>query len=239
MKNQIIRLRIYILIALVMMLPLLFNFYSQILMAWGIRNGIITASLIVVSAWFILSLFMGRSASCGYTCPYGALQEIIGHHILKKKPESKKADKLKYLVFLFFIGMVSFSLFKIGGLNKVSLFAPEGNIKLIMASLFIVIVGVFSLLGSRAYCRYLCPVGVLFIIGSKLGRIIKIPSLNLVSDQNNCSDCKVCDKACPMGLNVSNMVNYNTMDNTNCILCCECIKRCPKDAIDYSFSIKE
>lgn len=224
---------------LVITLPLLFNFYSQILMAWGVRSGIITASLIVVALWFILSLFMGRSASCGYTCPYGALQEIIGQHILKKKPKFK-ADKLKYLVFIFFIAMVSFSLFKLGGFRGVDLFAPEGNLKLIMASLFVIVVSFISLLfGSRAYCRYLCPVGVLVTIGAKLGRNIKIPSLHLISGENNCSDCKLCDKACPVGLDVSNMVNYNTMDNPNCILCGECIKKCPKDAINYSFSIND
>lgn len=208
-------------------------------MVWGVRNGIITFSLIMVTLWLISSLFIGRSASCGYTCPYGALQEIIGHKILKRKPKSGRADKLKYIAFLYFIGIVSLSLFKLGGFNKVILFAPEGNIKLIMASLFIIIVGVISLLGSRAYCRYLCPVGVLFIISAKVGRIIKIPTLHLVSGENNCSDCMLCNRSCPMGLNVSNMVNYNTMDNPNCILCGECIKRCPKDVIDYSFSIRE
>lgn len=240
MKNYIIQRRIYILIALVIMLPLLFNFYSQVLMVWGVRNGIITASLIVVVVWFILSLFMGRSASCGYACPYGALQEIFGHHILKKKPKSKKSDKLKYIVFIFFIVVASFSLFMIGGFNEIDIFAPEGNLKLIMASIFVMLIGAISLLfGSRAYCRYLCPIGVLFTIGAKLGRNIKIPSLHLISQENNCSNCKLCDKACPIGLDVSNMVKYNAMDDPNCILCGECIKKCPKDAINYSFGIKK
>ncbi len=45
MKKHKIRLRIYILVTLVITLPLLLNVYSPILMVWGIRNGIITASI--------------------------------------------------------------------------------------------------------------------------------------------------------------------------------------------------
>ncbi len=74
MKMGKMRLRNYILIMLVIMLPIIFILYSPVIMAWGIINGIITTSVFVFAIWFILSLFMGRSASCGYTCPYGALQ---------------------------------------------------------------------------------------------------------------------------------------------------------------------
>ncbi|MGZ7068960.1 MAG: 4Fe-4S binding protein, partial [Methanobacterium sp.] len=78
MRNQRNKIRGNILIALVIMLPLIFSFYSPVILAWGILNKIITVSSLVFLTWFILSLFMGRSASCGYICPYGALQEILG-----------------------------------------------------------------------------------------------------------------------------------------------------------------
>ncbi|UTB31552.1 MAG: 4Fe-4S binding protein [Methanobacterium sp. ERen5] len=93
MKKHKIRLRIYILVALVLTLPILINVYSPILMVWGIRNGIITASFLIFAAWFMLSLFMGRSVSCAYTCPYGALQEILGIHVSKRSLNLKKQIK--------------------------------------------------------------------------------------------------------------------------------------------------
>lgn len=222
------------------MLPVLFNFYSPVLMSWGITNGIITASTLIFTTWFILSLFMGRSASCGYTCPYGALQELLGIHILKKKPKSEKADKIRYFVFILFLIMVSYSILKVGGLKEVDLFASNGSTQLIILIIIsIIAMGLLSVLfGSRAFCRYLCPQGVFLSIGAKLGRKIKIPSLHLESNEEYCSDCKLCDKFCPMGLNVSEMVNYGNMDNVNCILCGECIGKCPKKAIDYSFGSK-
>jgi len=240
MKNKN-RLRIYILILLVIMLPFSFKFYSPILMSWGIRNGIITASALVFVAWFILSLFMGRSASCGYTCPYGALQELLGLHLLKKKPPSEKANKIRYFIFIFFFIMVSYATLKVGGLQGVDLFASLGSPQLlILIILFIILITLLSVLfGSRSFCRYLCPQGVFLTIGAKLGGKIRIPSLHLKSDQDNCTDCKLCDKFCPMGLNVNHMVTNNIMDDSNCILCGECIEKCPKEAITYSFNTED
>jgi polyferredoxin len=241
MKNHKIRLRIYILIALVITLPILLNVYSPVLMVWGIQNGIITASFLVFAAWFMLSLFMGRSVSCGYTCPYGALQEILGIHVLKKKPTSEKANKIRYFVFVIFLLMVSFFIFNIGVLKNIDLFASNGNLQLvILITISIITIGLLSIiLGSRAFCRYICPQGVFLTIGAKLGRKIRIPSLHLISNNEDCSDCQLCDKSCPMGLNVSHMVNNSAMDNLNCILCGECIEKCPKDSINYSFSAKD
>ena len=249
MKNHKIRLRSYILVALVIMLPLLFSFYSPVILAWGMLNRIITVSSIVFVAWFILSLFMGRSASCGYTCPYGALQEILGGSILKKKPKFEKADKIRYLIFVLFLLMASYFILNGGGFKGVDLFASNGTYSIlgltssnlvILIPVSIIAIGLLSIIfGSRAFCRYLCPQGVFLTIGAKLGRKIKTPSLHLESNSDNCSNCNLCDKSCPMGLNVSFMVNNSTMDNLNCILCGECIEKCPKEAINYSFTAED
>lgn len=243
MKNKGIRLRNYILIGLVIMLPLLFSFYSPVLIVWGIEGGVITASIIIFATWFILSLFMGRSASCGYTCPYGALQEICGGQVLKKKAESEKAGKIRYLVFGLFLFVMLYFTLKVGGIQGLDLFAANGaysaSQSLTLIPVSIIAIALLSMIfGSRAFCRYLCPQGVFLTIGAKLGKKIRIPSLNLTPTPEKCSNCKLCDKSCPMGLKVNHMVNNNTMDNNNCILCGECIDKCPKEAINYSFHNK-
>jgi len=83
-----IRLRIYILVVLLLTLLILLNLYSPILMVWGIRNVIITVSSLIFAVWFMLSLFMGRSASCGYTCPLRGLQKNLGIYV---------SDPIKFL----------------------------------------------------------------------------------------------------------------------------------------------
>ena len=240
MKNRKIRTRTYILISLIILLPLLANIYSVILMVEGIKIGIITLSSLVFAAWLVMSLFMGRSVSCGYTCPYGALQEVLGKYA-NKKPKSEKASKIRYFFFVLFLLIVSYSILKIGGLKWVDLFVSTGNPQLvILIPVFIVITGILALtFGSRAFCKYLCPQGVFLTMGTKLGRKIKIPSMHLKNNHKDCSNCKLCNKSCPMGLDVNYMVKNNTMDNLNCILCGECIENCPEKAINYSFSIKD
>ena len=240
MKNRKIRTRTYILISLIIFLPLLANFYSPFLMVGGIKIGIVTLSSLVFTAWLILSLFMGRSVSCGYTCPYGALQEILGRYT-NKKPKSEKASKIRYFFFVIFLLIVSYSILKIGGLKGIDLFASTGNLQLvILMPLFIVITGILAVIfGSRAFCKYLCPQGVFLSIGTKLGRKINMPSVHLKNSRENCSNCKLCNKSCPMGLDVNDMVKNDNMDNLNCILCGECIGNCPKKAINYSFRVKD
>jgi polyferredoxin len=63
--------------------------------------------------------------------------------------------------------------------------------------------------------------------------------MHLKNSHENCSNCKLCNKACPMGLDVNDMVKNDTMENLNCILCGECIENCPEKTINYSFSIKD
>ncbi len=240
MKNRRIRARTYILALLVVLLPVLFNFYSPVFMVWGIHNGIITFSFLIFGTWFILSLFMGRSASCGYTCPYGALQEVL-NKAQNKKPKSKKANNIRYVIFVLFLLMVSYFILNVGGLKGVNLFTSDCSLLLVtLIPAFIIAISFLSIImGSRAFCRYLCPQGVFLTIGTELGRKIKIPCLHLRTNHKDCSNCKLCDKSCPMGLDVSDMVKKGNMENLNCILCGECIEKCPKKAINYSFSIND
>jgi ferredoxin-type protein NapH len=244
MKIQKLTNRTYLLIILVLLLPVLSIIYSPVIMAVGALNGIITLSAIIFAVWFFLSLFMGRAAACGYTCPYGALQEICGDKILNKKAKKRKADYMRYFMFLAFLTVVAFSILTLRKFQGLDLFASQGVYSLlglgelqlvVLIPLSIIIIGAMSMMfGSRSFCRYLCPQGVFLTIGTKLGNKLKIQCLNLTFDEEKCSKCDICNSACPMGIEVSEMVPENSMEDVNCILCGECAEACPKDAIKYS-----
>jgi hypothetical protein len=54
----------YLLMMFVVLLPVVLNLYAPTLMGRGLRNSIITASVLVFGVWFSLLLFTGRTASC-------------------------------------------------------------------------------------------------------------------------------------------------------------------------------
>jgi ferredoxin-type protein NapH len=87
--------------------------------------------------------------------------------------------------------------------------------------------------GKRIFCHYFCWMAPFMVIGSKFGSLLKIKSLRLDANKDACVNCHVCDKNCPMSLNVAEKVQTEKMDDKECILCGACVDSCPKKAISY------
>jgi len=81
---------------------------------------------------------------------------------------------------------------------------------------------VLALVGSvvydRFFCKYLCP------MGATLGLMSKVSVLGVSRDADACIDCKLCDRACPMNITVS---ETTTVLDAECISCSECVNACP------------
>jgi len=71
--------------------------------------------------------------------------------------------------------------------------------------------------GKRAFCHYVCWMAPFMIIGTKIGTLLRLPSLKLLADKDKCINCGLCNKNCVMSLNVSGMVQKNSMKNSECI----------------------
>jgi len=189
------------------------------------------SAFILMYIGFALALLFGP-VFCGWVCPFGSFQEWLGK--LGRKMSVKKFNKLvpakadKYLRYLRYLVLIwvvyvtatSATLFFADYDPYYALFnfwtgevAVSGLIILgvvILASLFI----------ERPFCKYACPYGAILGVFN-LFRIFKIKR-----KAATCKSCKVCDRICPMNIDIS---SGDVIRDHQCISCLECTSEyvCP------------
>lgn len=189
------------------------------------------SSVILMILIFILAVLFGP-VFCGWVCPLGSVQEWIGklgRKILKKKYNyfiPKKVDKLlrhfRFAVLIWVIYMTARSgylLFE--HLDPYNALFTFWSGEAALPSLIILgITLILSLFTDRPWCKYTCPYGAL------LGLFNKIRIFKIRRNANSCISCQKCDRACPMGIDIS---NKNIITDMHCITCHECTSEmnCP------------
>ncbi|PFO08932.1 4Fe-4S ferredoxin [Bacillus sp. AFS076308] len=187
----------------------------------------------------LLSFFVGagillRKTFCSWICPVGTANELIawlGRKIFKRNFDLPKwlvwlLTPIKYVLLLFFIGMVlqmdifSAKSFLVDNYNKVS------DVKMLLLFLnisgftlkFIIVIFILSLFFRNFWCRFLCPYGAFIGLGS-IFRITKIER-----NVDTCTNCEMCTKVCPQRLKVHQVEKVTSL---NCSACMSCVEACP------------
>jgi ferredoxin-type protein NapH len=228
-----------------LLLPVTLNYFSPYIIIDGLANGILSGAFFIWMLMLVTSLFFGR-AFCSYVCPYGGLQMVADKVLQRPLKEVKWLRKVRYVLGAIWLGAIIFVLVRnMNGLKldffylTESFISVDNILKLIgyYVIVFLLLILPFFL-GKRASCQYLCPMAILNIIGTKIKNTVNMPSLRLQPTRNNCTNCKQCNKACPMSLNVNKMVNEEKMENIECILCGECCNACKFSAIKRVYGRK-
>jgi len=197
--------------------------FSQVLYPIAVALGFIIA---------VTSMYWGRRF-CGYICPFGTVQEIIAdlNPLTKKRKQLHVPDKLhkflnmgKYIIlFITIVAVfrsVQFIYMKFCPVLAVS--HPQNITIYSILTLFIIFVVGFFL--NRFWCRYLCPYAALMNIFQFIGRTLRIKSNRIHASEDNCIDCRLCTKSCPMMIKIH---REKRVENVNCIFCLKCQESCP------------
>lgn len=205
---------------------------------------IFSGTMILLSITLLLA-FIFRRSFCGLLCPFGALQEFfgfIGKKIFKTRLiMPRKIDKpLRYAKYLVLLITIYYA-WKTAGL-WVSPYDPwsayghlsAGVSELISENLVGFILLLITLIGSllydRFFCKYLCPMGAVY------GLISKVSPLKIVRNENKCVGCNACNKSCPMNINVAGSKQITSAECINCQLC---VLSCPKEGCLQTEGLKK
>lgn len=199
-----------------------------------LTGGKLIDSLVLVALPIILSLLFGRFF-CGWACPIGAAQEFLHPEKFAFQLPPLLDRILSYLRHILLIGGIILSWSTLTNVwNRIDPFQGFFTFKWslpVAISLFIVIAG--SIFIERFFCRYLCPLGAILEITSKLS-IFK-----LQADSELCIACGKCShpKACPMDV-VSTSNPYTDLPrikSSGCIVCFRCADLCRYSALKLTF----
>ena len=220
--------------------PITIWYFSPYLIINAAMEHIINGSFIVFVLMFVLSMFLGR-VWCGYFCPAGGLQDCA-QRINDSPAKQGKRDKIKYVIWTIWIiaVVVTFIL----GKNDVTInpfFMTDHGISVSSIYNYVIYYGIIGLLvmpplihGRRATCHYICWMAPFMVIGSTVGRWLHLPQLHIEVETDKCIGCGRCNKSCPMGLDVRQMVSEGVYAKcTECIQCGACIDECPKKILHY------
>lgn len=210
----------------------------------GLESLLLTKSLYPPSIFgmvvpVVIALFLGR-VFCSWVCPITFFLELFDRG--RKLIERRKFLRNRLLMakkVLWFTLITELILSMVLGTPLFVFLSPPGLVgreimmlvffrSLALEGLIVLLIIVLELFTRRFYCRSFCPLGgVLAFLGRKR-------SLRVHIDQQNCTSCGLCEKACPMGL----LPNLGEGTSAYCWNCGECLDNCHHKALSFDWERK-
>ncbi len=222
----------------------IFNCYSCPLASFACPIGTFQHFLIIrqfpfllLGILFISGILLGRYF-CGWFCPFGTLQDwLFKIKTFKLNVSNRFSNPIRWLIFISLVIIIPYlslepwfcKLCPAGtleaGIPQILLKPQLRNLIGLFFAIKIIILIVFlisSILISRSFCRFVCPLGTILSIFNKI-------SFYHLEIDPTCSQCGVCRNKCPVNIEV-----YKNPNSPSCIRCLECFE-CGK--IHEKFSV--
>jgi ferredoxin len=188
------------------------------------------SNFFIMGALLVMALLL-RRVFCGYMCPIGFISELLqrGARRLGIKPRMVpgKLDAvlslLKYpllVVILYFTWQTAELILRAYDPCYV-LISRHGKDITWWAYVVSGVIAIASLFIYVPFCRWLCPLAAVLNPFSRFGLT------RVVRHEEICTDCGLCNKACPVQIPVAEVKEVN---HARCYSCYDCVEACPPNA---------
>jgi NosR/NirI family nitrous oxide reductase transcriptional regulator len=217
-------------LSVVNIFPILHSLFE----GFNIQTYLMDPIIFILWSYVFVSLFLiGRGLFCGWLCPFGALQEMVGWLAKKWRirqlkiayPLHKKLQLIKYGVLVLLLALSLYANVMAEVMAEVEPFKTTFTLMFVRSWPFVIYALVILGLGlyiNKFYCRYVCPLGAGL---SLLGRFHPIKWL---SRRKECgSPCTLCHHKC----DIKAILPSGAIDYNECIQCFECIAYYNNDSL--------
>jgi NosR/NirI family transcriptional regulator, nitrous oxide reductase regulator len=203
---------------------------------FGIGVYLAEPLMVMIAAYALVSLVViGRGVFCGWLCPFGALQELLGQlsralGVPQWNPSPALEQRLwmgKYIAAALVLSLALFAPDGAGSVTEIEPFKTAIISKFTRAWPYVTYAAILLLIGlfsERAYCRFLCP------LGGVLAALDRLHLVDLLKRRPECGNpCHLCERSCP----VRAIVPSGKIITAECFQCLDCQveyyddKRCP------------
>jgi len=222
-------------IAMLMIMPLLLLFIpivnNENLQLEGIilniLAGYFTKSFVHLAIAKLFGPLIWGRAFCGWACWTAAILEWLP---IKEKGEvPSNLKRLRYLFFLLTVLLPILLIFFTNyDIRKDYLHKSELSWMILGNGLYYVVAIALAywFKAKRSVCKIACPVSVVMEVPTRFRMLCRKPS------GATCIQCNLCNKACPMDVDVMSCINAGKpVRSTECIHCNDCKISCPVGAI--------
>lgn len=193
-------------------------------------EGTFISKTAVSNLWILAALVAGLlvvgPVFCGWVCPLGSLGEWL--YNLRKRISAVKLEPGKALARQLtwgraaMFGLILFMSWRTKSIWFENIDPYKAifhmNVESVAALSLILGFVAISLLVERAWCRWLCPLGIFN------GFVGKLSVFKIYRNAQSCIHCQACSRACPVRIPVAEV---QAVSDDRCVGCQRCMEACP------------
>jgi ferredoxin-type protein NapH len=244
--HQKIRTLLQLIFTPLLIIPVIFILFSPFLVFFlpYIDNAAYIFINTVFVFWIIVimqAIFLGRTY-CSHICPITGIFNFISYVKKDRSILSMEYPKLMGNIFLA-IWIIAPLYVLLRNLGNLTGFLPSEEIysKIIVNLYFLMftISGILSYtFGKISVKHYACPFSSFMISANRLGKKLKLPSLNYKINKDLCKKCGKCTQKCLVNRDIPKLIKFDAIKFDECVQCGNCVECCRFSALTYTWNNK-